>query len=523
VEVIDIDQLHGNLKNPRQISKHDFDSLVASIREFGDLSGIVFNRASGQLVGGHQRINAFRQLGGQPVIEERFDQPNSVGTTARGHVLLGDEKYTYREVDWPLDTEDENGVRFSGKELSANVAANRIQGEFELDLLAEVNYMLTLSEDAANLQRLTGQTEDEISKLLDRVGVSETKEDADVPELDVATPPVSQPGQVFQLGGHRLMCGDSTDQGHVGTLMAGKRAAMVFTDPPYNVAYTGGGGKKREGILNDKMSGDAFEDFLTEVCNRLLEVTDGAIYICMSPKEYGRLQRVFQECGGYWASSVVWAKNTFTLSGSDYQHQYEPILYGWPQGVTNHYYSGRRDLADVWSDVAAYKANFDGQYTTIKIGGITFKLDGEVTGQIQYNKSETDIWKYDKPTKSVEHPTMKPVELCAKAILNSSLRDQIVLDLFGGSGSTLIAAEMNGRTCHMMELDPRYCDVIRKRYAKQIDAENEWQDVTPVIQQVAPTAASAPVQPQSETEVDAPAEAATPAEDVVVPATDIAA
>lgn len=488
VEPITIDELNENPKNPRQISKHDYDALVASIKRFGDLSGIVFNRRTQQLVGGHQRIKVFKELGGQPVVEERFEQANSVGTIARGHVMLGDEKYGYREVDWDPDFE-----------AAANVAANRIQGDWNLDLLAEINYQISQADNSAELLALTGQTEDEISKLLDSVGVSEQKEDTEVPELDVIAPPVSQPGQIFQLGEHRLMCGDSTSKEHVDALMAGNRAAMTFTDPPYNVAYTGGGGHKREGIMNDKMSGDAFEEFLSAVCDRLLENTIGGIYICMSPKEYARLHRVFQERGGYWASNLIWAKNTFTISGSDYQHQYEPILYGWKQGITNHYYSGRRDLADVWSDVADYHANFDGQYTTIKLGGITFRLEGEVRGQIQYNKSQTDIWKYDKPTKSVEHPTMKPVELCAKAIVNSSMRGEIVLDLFGGSGSTLIASEMNGRTCYTMELDPRYCDVIRKRYAKYIEAEADWQGATPVIGQVAVTPETeAPAQPPQE-------------------------
>lgn len=161
----DINELRANPKNPRRMDKHDFASLIQSIKTFGDLSGIVLNRTTGQLVGGHQRIEAFKKLGGQPIIEEQFDVPNSVGTIARGHVLLGDEKFGYREVVWE-----------SSFENSANVAANRVQGQFDLDLLAEITYELSQLEDQS-LLKLTGQTEGETKRLLKMSGALSDPDD----------------------------------------------------------------------------------------------------------------------------------------------------------------------------------------------------------------------------------------------------------------------------------------------------------------------------------------------------------
>lgn len=162
METKDINALNANAKNPRKINKHDYEKLVQSIRVFGDLSGIVFNTRTNQLVGGHQRIQAFKQLGGQPHITERFAQANSVGTVALGYVLLGDERYTYREVDWTAE-----------HEKAANVAANRIQGEFDLDLLAEITYEISQAENASELLNLTGQTNDELERLLKMSGAIE--------------------------------------------------------------------------------------------------------------------------------------------------------------------------------------------------------------------------------------------------------------------------------------------------------------------------------------------------------------
>ena len=247
---------------------------------------------------------------------------------------------------------------------------------------------------------------------------------------------------------------------------------MVFTDPPYNVDYQGGGSyanhgtPKREKIENDKQTGEKFKSFLDESIKNMFAFCEGAFYICMSSKELASLKDVFEKNGGHWQSFIIWVKNTFTLSRSDWQNQYEPIMYGWNADIKNHYFAGFRDEGNVWENLETILPAFDGETTTIKVGNYHLKLKGKIEGKICRKKDCVDIWNEKKPTKSKEHPTMKPLRLMEKAIKASSLRGQIVLDTFGGSGSTLIAAELTGRQCRMMELDEKYCDVIVKRWEK---------------------------------------------------------
>ena len=197
---------------------------------------------------------------------------------------------------------------------------------------------------------------------------------------------------------------------------------MCFTDSPYNVNYSNSTKDKKRGrsrpILNDAL-GEEFAAFLYDACVNILTVTKGAVYMCMSSSELDTLQKAFREAGGKWSTFVIWAKNTFTLGRSDYQRQYEPILYGWKQGA-DHYWCGDRDQGDVWF--------------------------------------------FDKPARNDLHPTMKPVALVERAIRNSSKSRDIVLDPFGGSGTTLIAAERTGRRARVIELDPKYADVIVQRW-----------------------------------------------------------
>jgi DNA modification methylase len=224
------------------------------------------------------------------------------------------------------------------------------------------------------------------------------------------------------LGEHRLLCGDATVLADVERVLDGRLADMTFTDPPYNVEYgssakdTLRGNKRR--ILNDDL-GIGFESFLHDACTNILSVTKGAVYVCMSSSELDTLQRAFRAAGGKWSTFVIWAKNTFTLGRADYQRQYEPILYGWKDGA-DHYWCGARDQGDVWH--------------------------------------------FDKPTRNDLHPTMKPVALAERALRNSSKSRDIVLDPFGGSGSLLIACEKAGRHGRLVELDPKYCDVIVRRW-----------------------------------------------------------
>jgi DNA modification methylase len=254
----------------------------------------------------------------------------------------------------------------------------------------------------------------------DGVVITGNTDDDAVPETPEA--PVTVPGDVWLLGEHRLLCGDSTQIDAVEKVLSGGLADMTWTDPPYGVNYGATMKdklrKKHRRIANDNL-GPAFEPFLRDACANILAVTKGAVYICMSSSELHTLHKAFTEAGGHWSTFVIWAKNTFTMGHADYQRQYEPILYGWKEG-TDHYWCGARDQGDVWF--------------------------------------------VKKPIANDLHPTMKPVELVERAIRNSSKSRDTVLDPFAGSGSTLIACEKTGRQARLIELEPKYCDVIIRRF-----------------------------------------------------------
>ena len=208
----------------------------------------------------------------------------------------------------------------------------------------------------------------------------------DEPQDEIQTEPVAKVGDLYQLGIHRLLCGDCLDRESISRLMHGKKADMVFTDPPYNVDYTGGMGtqekNEREGILNDKMGAAQFYAFLLGACRNMVEFCSGGIYICMSSSELDKLKMAFEEAGGHWQGFIIWVKNTFTISRSDYQHTYEPILYGWPSRVTNHYFIELRDNGNVWEDLKKCRANYDGEHTTIKFQGFEVKIKGKAGSSV---------------------------------------------------------------------------------------------------------------------------------------------
>jgi DNA modification methylase len=285
--------------------------------------------------------------------------------------------------------------------LAAELAWLRDE-RFDLDLVGF---------DASELERLL--------TLTDGDAASDGAED-EVPEPP--EDPVSKPGDLWVLGNHRLLCGDATVLADVERVLGGQLADMTWTDPPYNVDYANTPKDKLRGkhrpIMNDNLGG-GFEAFLHDACVNILSVTKGAVYVCMSSSELDTLQRAFRGAGGRWSTFVIWAKNTFTLGRADYQRQYEPMLYGWKDGA-DHYWCGARDQGDVWF--------------------------------------------FDKPARNDLHPTMKPVALVERAIRNSSKSRDIVLDPFGGSGSTLIACEKVGRSARLIELDPKYVDTIILRW-----------------------------------------------------------
>lgn len=267
---------------------------------------------------------------------------------------------------------------------------------------------------------LLGFGEDELDELLgddDSEGLTDENAAPEVPEK-----PVSVLGDLWICGDHKILCGDSSLIDSYQTLLGEELADMVFTDPPYNVNYANSMKDKMRGkarpIQNDNL-GDDFGAFLYDVCTNLMMVNKGALYICMSSSELHTLYNAFTDAGGKWSTFIIWAKNTFTLGRADYQRQYEPILYGWKNG-NEHFWCGARD--------------------------------------------QSDVWFVNKPAKNDLHPTMKPVELVERALHNSSKTKDIVLDAFGGSGTTMIACEKTGRRARLIELEPKYADVIVKRW-----------------------------------------------------------
>ncbi|MBS1876613.1 MAG: site-specific DNA-methyltransferase [Acidobacteria bacterium] len=379
-----VDRLIPYARNSRTHSDEQVAQIAASIAEFGWTNPILAG-SDGIVIAGHARLQAARKLGMTDVPVIILDH---LSETQRRALVLADNRLALN-AGW-----DEEMLRV---ELTA------------------------LEEEGFNLD-VVGFTDAELEDLLSEVGTAApggTDEDA-VPETPESA--VTIPGDVWLLGDHRLLCGDSVQMEAVEKVLAGGLADMVFTDPPYNVNYGATmkdklRGKRRK-IANDNL-GKGFDQFLRDVCANLIAVTKGAIYVCMSSSELHTLYRAFTESGGHWSTFVIWAKNTFTMGRADYQRQYEPILYGWKEG-TDHFWCGARDQGDVW---------------LVK-----------------------------KPVSNDLHPTMKPVELVERAIRNSSKSRDTVLDPFGGSGSTMIACERSGRQARLIELEPKYCDVIVRRF-----------------------------------------------------------
>lgn len=382
IEYRPVDSLVPYINNARTHSDDQVAQIAASIREFGWTNPILVDGERG-LIAGHGRLKAARVLGltQVPVIELAH-----LSAAQKRAYVLADNRLA-ENAGWD-------------KELLALELSELQTSEFDLGLL--------------------GFSDDELDDLLNSGDKEGLTDDDSVPEVQEVA--VTQPGDIWLLGQHRLLCGDSTKADDLKRLMREELADMAFTDPPYNVNYANTAKDKLRGknrpILNDNL-GDDFGTFLTDACTNLLSVTKGAVYIAMSSSELDTLQAAFRAAGGKWSTFIIWAKNTFTLGRADYQRQYEPILYGWRDGA-DHFWCGARDQGDVW--------------------------------QIK------------KPAKNDLHPTMKPVELVERAILNSSKSRDIVLDLFGGSGTTLIAAEKSGRQARLIELDPKYCDVIVRRW-----------------------------------------------------------
>ncbi|HBQ65250.1 MAG TPA: DNA modification methylase [Clostridiales bacterium] len=388
-----ITDLKPAVYNPRKNLKSgdpEYEKLRRSFQEFGYVEPIVWNRQTQTIVGGHQRLKVLAEM----------------GETEIECVI----------VDMPQE-----------KEKALNVALNKINGQWDEELLAGL--LKDLETQAIDLA-ITGFDVSEIESLMKQFDKSEAAEDDFDTEkaLEEIVEPVSKRGDIWILGRHRLMCGDSTVMADVEKLMDGALADMVFTDPPWNVDLGGDpthpSWKPRQ-ILNDSMSTEDFKDFMnkTFACMYGILKPGGMMYVVMSAQEWGNCMLTLKENGFHWSSTIIWNKDRIVLSRKDYHTRYEPIWYGWHNGAPR-----RCPLED---------------------------------------RKQCDVWDIPRPSVSELHPTTKPIELVARAIKNSSYPDHVVVDLFGGSGTTLIAAEQTNRSCFMGEMDEKYCDVIAKRFALQ--------------------------------------------------------
>lgn len=375
--------------NPRKDLKPgdlEYEKLKRSLEQFGYVEPVIWNKTTGRVVGGHQRLKVLIDMG-------------------------------ITEVDCVVVEMDEE------REKALNVALNKISGDWDKEKLA----LLIADLQGADFDvSLTGFEPAEIDDLFKDSVKGKVKDDDFDVEAELKEPTISQLGDVWTLGRHRLICGDSTKPETLETLMNGKKANLVITDPPYNVNYEGSAGK----IKNDNMANDAFYHFLLDafINTELVMDDEASIYVFHADTEGLNFRRAFADAGFYLSGCCIWKKQSLVLGRSPYQWQHEPCLFGWKKQGKHAWYAGRK---------------------------------------------ETTIWEFDKPKKNGDHPTMKPIPLLAYPIQNSSLSNSIVLDPFGGSGSTLIASEQTDRICYTVELDEKYCDVIVKRYIEQVGGSDK--------------------------------------------------
>ena len=417
--------------NPRKALKPgdaEYEKLKRSILEFGYVEPVIWNKRTGRVVGGHQRLTVMKDLG-------------------------------YTEVDCVVVDLEES------KEKALNIALNKISGEWDTDLLANLlrdldgsGFDITLTGfDLAEAQELFGSGSME--------NVHEDDFDAETALRETAEPK-TKTGDLWLLGEHRLLCGDSTQKEDVRRVLDDSQADIMVTDPPYNVDYGASiAGKHRSTtrtestIANDNLSDDEFYQFLLAFYKAAESgLKKGApVYVFHSTKETVNFTQAMVAAGFKYSQTLVWLKNHFTLGRQDYQWKHEPILYGWKEGA-GHYFIDDRTISTALEGVTENLRKM----SKVELVELVEKILDLPSTVIEDNK----------PSKSPDHPTMKPITLCAKLIYNSSHEGDTVFEPFGGSGSTLIAAEQLGRRCCAIELEPKYCDVIVRRY-KELCPEAE--------------------------------------------------
>ena len=380
-ELVDIDKLVPYANNARTHSSAQINKLRSSLREFGFINPVIIDRDFG-IIAGHGRVLAAREEG---ISEVPCVYADHLTEAQKKAYIIADNRMAM-DAGW-----DEEILRIEIESLQA---------------------------DAFDLA-LTGFDEKELSKLFDD-GNDAKDDDFDVDE-ELKKPTFSKAGDVWKLGRHRLVCGDSTKPETYEVLMEGRKANLVLTDPPYNVNYEGTAGK----IKNDNMASEKFFDFLFDAfsCMEKVMADDASIYVFHADTEGLNFRKAFDAAGFYLSGCCIWKKPSLVLGRSPYQWQHEPCLFGWKKNGKHQWYSDRK---------------------------------------------QTTIWEFEKSKKNGEHPTMKPIPLLCYPITNSTMSNTLVLDPFGGSGSTLIACEQTDRSCSTIELDEKFCDVIVNRYIELV-------------------------------------------------------
>lgn len=386
MQLVSIDKLIPYINNARTHSPEQIKKLRASLREFGFINPVIIDK-NFNVIAGHGRILAAKEEGIREVPCVLADYLTEAQKKA---YIIADNRMAM-DAGW-----DEELLRVEIEALQAEA--------FDLSL--------------------TGFNETEIAGLFgDDSDVQE--DDFDVDE-ELGKPTFSKSGDVWTLGRHRLVCGDSTKAETFDTLMQGRKANLVVTDPPYNVNYEGAAGK----IKNDNLADEKFYQFLFDAFSNIKTVMadDASIYVFHADTEELNFRKAFSDAGFYLSGCCIWKKPSLVLGRSPYQWQHEPCLFGWKKNGRHQWYSDRK---------------------------------------------QTTIWEFEKTKKNTDHPTMKPIPLLAYPIQNSSMSNTLVLDPFGGSGSTLIACEQTDRSCATIELDEKYCDVIVKRYIEQVGSADK--------------------------------------------------
>lgn len=405
-----------NKANPRRIKKDRQEKLSEYLTEYGDLSGVVYNAnpECEAIISGHQRTAEFKRQKGKLTILERYEPAQGDGTTARGFIETPNgQRYLYREVNWPKEKAD-----------AATIIANGQFGEWDSDILAnEFDFDVPEFREFGVPEFVFGGDGMDVEGGIPNNALnSEAKEDDfEAPAIEEVVTDI-KPGDLFEIGPHRLLCGSSTSKDDVGRLAGGSKINCVVTDPPYGVSYVGKTKDKLE-IKNDSLTADETHDlFRCSIAALIDYMKDGAAIYATVPA--GRLQLGFMEVMVEFdmlRQVMVWNKSSMVLGHSDYHYKHEPILYGWKPGASHYFTSDR---------------------------------------------TKTTVFDFEKPQRNAEHPTMKPVPLFAEFIKNSTIAGQSVQDPFGGSGTTMVAAHQTGRKAYIMEIDPKYCQVIVNRMMK---------------------------------------------------------